>query len=74
MPEGFEFPGQSQLLDAAASSISSRIRARQGPAIFIFGRLARGATIDQAQAELTTIGVERLGAISRHARGPACRA
>ena len=54
MPEGFNFPISHDYwtplhLDPA------RYPRRQGPAIFIFGRLAPGVTMDQAQAELSAI-------------------
>jgi putative ABC transport system permease protein len=55
MPDGFTFPVahdawtpfRPQVLDEAP---------RRGPAISIFGRLAPGATLDDAQAELTALG------------------
>lgn len=54
MPHGFGFPLSSTLwtplrLDAAT------IKRGEGPPIRIFGRLAPGADLDQAQAELETI-------------------
>ena len=54
MPEGFEFP-ISHSYWTPLSLTPSQYPRRQGPAIFIFGRLAPGVTIEQAQAELTTI-------------------
>ncbi|HEX6071127.1 MAG TPA: ABC transporter permease [Longimicrobiaceae bacterium] len=56
MPDGFTFPVAHDawtpfspgLLDAAP---------RSGPGITIFGRLAPGATLDDAQAELTALGL-----------------
>jgi len=54
MPEGFEFPVNHSYWTALHLDPSRHAR-RAGPAIFIFGRLAPGATIEQAQAELTTI-------------------
>ncbi|MEW5928242.1 MAG: ABC transporter permease [Gemmatimonadota bacterium] len=55
MPEGFGFPLGQRLwvplqLDPAAYG------PREGPALQAFGRLATGATIDEAQAELTAVG------------------
>ena len=55
MPDGFTFPVahdawtpfSPNVLDAAP---------RRGPGITIFGRLAPGATLDDAQAELTALG------------------
>ena len=55
MPEGFAFPMSQRLwtplrLDAAA------LAARTGPSVSVFGRLAPGASIDDARAELGVIG------------------
>ncbi|HLL81734.1 MAG TPA: ABC transporter permease, partial [Longimicrobium sp.] len=55
MPERFAFPVSHNIwvplrLDPALFEPGT------GPELFIFGRLAPGATRDQAQAELTTIG------------------
>jgi predicted permease len=55
MPEGFGFPTYHSFwipwrLDAAAYA------PRSGPTINVFGRLAPGATLESAQAELTAIG------------------
>ncbi len=55
MPERFGFPVAQNLW------MPFRLRAldysrRQGPAIQVFGRLARGASLDEAQAELATVG------------------
>ena len=55
MPEGFGFPLNHSFwipwrLDAAAYA------PRTGPAVNVFGRLAPGATLESAQAELTAIG------------------
>ena len=60
MPEGFVFPLDHGYwipwrIDA------SGYEPRSGPSVNVFGRLAPGATIESAQAELTTIG-ERLSA------------
>jgi putative ABC transport system permease protein len=54
MPEGFEFPVNHSYWAPLHLDPLQHPR-RQGPAIFIFGRLAPGATMEQAQAELTTI-------------------
>ncbi|GLC26979.1 ABC transporter permease [Roseisolibacter agri] len=55
MPEGFAFPvAQSLWVPLRLSPLDYPRGA--GPAITIFGRLARGATLDEAQAELTTWG------------------
>lgn len=62
MPEGFGFPTYHSFwipwrLDAAAHA------PRSGPSINVFGRLAPGATLESAQAELTAIS-RRLAAVS----------
>ena len=62
MPEGFGFPTYHSFwipwrLDAAAYA------PRSGPSINVFGRLAPGATLESAQAELTAIS-RRLAAAS----------
>ena len=62
MPAGFGFPTYHSFwipwrLDAGAHA------PRSGPVINVFGRLAPGATLDSAQAELTAIG-RRLAAAS----------
>ena len=55
MPPGFEFPVDSHYwipfrLDPL------RQPPRSGPSIFVFGRLAPGATIESAQSELSSLG------------------
>jgi predicted permease len=55
MPEGFAFPVNHSFwipwrLDTAA------YQPRSGPTVSVFGRLAPGATLESAQAELTAIG------------------
>lgn len=55
MPEGFAFPVSHELwtplkVDAIAHA------PREGPGIAVFGRLAPGATLQSAQAELTAVG------------------
>src|SRR5688572_19101884 len=53
MPKGFRFPVNHQLW------VPLRLTGalpREGPGISIFGRLTVGATLESAQAELTTIG------------------
>lgn len=54
MPDGFGFPFNHSYWTALKLD-PSRHAQRAGPAIFIFGRLAPGTTIEQAQAELTTL-------------------
>jgi predicted permease len=55
MPEGFAFPVSHNLWVPLRLNALDYGR-RQGPEIHIFGRLARGATLDEARAELTTLG------------------
>ncbi|HEU4631592.1 MAG TPA: ABC transporter permease [Gemmatimonadaceae bacterium] len=55
MPEGFGFPVNQRIwmpLRVDASTLAPRT----GPNVSIFGRLAPGASIDDAQAELNVIG------------------
>ncbi len=56
MPEGFSFPVAHYMWVPLRADPSDYER-RQGPEINVFGRLARGASLDDAQAELTAIGV-----------------
>ncbi|HEX2092851.1 MAG TPA: ABC transporter permease [Longimicrobiaceae bacterium] len=55
MPEGFAFPVDHRLWTPLRADPSVYER-RKGPSIGVFGRLAPGATLEQAQAELTMIG------------------
>ncbi|HUQ82063.1 MAG TPA: ABC transporter permease, partial [Gemmatimonadaceae bacterium] len=55
MPDGFKFPMNHQYWTPLRADPTAYAR-REGPAIFIFGRLAAGVTMDEAQAELTVIG------------------
>ena len=55
MPEGFAFPIAHEMwrpLRAAAYGAAPR----DGPAVHVFGRLARGATLERAQSELSVLG------------------
>jgi putative ABC transport system permease protein len=54
MPEGFAFPISHSYWTPLGLE-PSRYPRRQGPAIFIFGRLAPDVTMAEAQAELTTL-------------------
>ena len=54
MPEGFAFPMNHRLWIPLRANPLEYARG-QGPALAIFGRLAPGATLPQAQAELTTL-------------------
>jgi putative ABC transport system permease protein len=55
MPEGFSFPRVQELWAPLRIDVSGYER-RQGMAIRILGRLAPGATLEQARAELTNLG------------------
>ncbi len=55
MPEGFAFPvNHSYWAPLRADPLD--YERREGPALFVFGRLATGVTMDEAQAELATVG------------------
>ena len=56
MPEGFLFPWQDNLWVPLRVNLLDYERL-EGPAIVVFGRLAPGATLEEAQAELTAIGL-----------------
>jgi predicted permease len=55
MPEGFGFP-ETQRIWMPLRVDGSTLAPRTGPAVTIFGRLAPGVSIDEAQAELDVIG------------------
>jgi predicted permease len=56
MPEGFGFPRSHSLWIPLRLS-DHQFERRQGPWVFVFGRLAPGVvSVDEAQAELTTLG------------------
>ncbi len=55
MPEGFAFPVNNGLL-APLRLGPSEYRRGEAPAIDVFGRLAPGATLEQAQAQVAAIG------------------
>lgn len=55
MPEGFAFPLSNHYWTPLRLDSADYDR-REGPPIYIFGRLAPGVTLEQAQAELTAIG------------------
>jgi putative ABC transport system permease protein len=55
MPNGFAFPRTQQLWVPLRIDVSGYDR-RQGMAIQIFGRLAPGASLEQARTELTNLG------------------
>ncbi len=58
MPDGFRFPLNHGYWIPWRLDVSA-YEPRSGPTVNVFGRLAAGATIDSAQAEIATIG-ERL--------------
>ncbi|HEX7238749.1 MAG TPA: ABC transporter permease, partial [Longimicrobiaceae bacterium] len=55
MPEGFAFPMSQSWWTPLRADPSGHGR-REGPEIFVFGRLAPGATMEGAQAELAALG------------------
>ena len=55
MPEGFEFPVSHELWTPLRAAALDR-GPLSGPGVTIFGRLAPGATLEAAQAELTAWG------------------
>src|SRR6185312_15046103 len=54
MPEGFKFPVAHELWMPLRLSTFERAP-RSGPSVTVFGRIADGATLAEAQTELTTI-------------------
>lgn len=68
MPEGYKFPVNHRYwVPLSPDAIASG--PREGPDIFIFGRLREGATIEQAQAELSSLGAQAASAYPlTHAR------
>lgn len=55
MPQGFAFPVSHQLWVPLRLSVLDYERG-EGPALQVFGRLAPNATLDEANAEVTTLG------------------
>jgi len=60
MPEGYAFPMAHELWMPLRTDVAA-LEPRTGPAINVFGRLAPGSSIENAQAELTGFG-KRLAA------------
>jgi putative ABC transport system permease protein len=60
MPEGYAFPVAHEMWLPLRTDITG-VEPRRGFPITVFGRLANGMTIENAQAEITTIG-QRLAA------------
>jgi predicted permease len=67
MPRGFGFPGSSSFWTPLHLNTAT-VKPGEGPRIRIFGRLAPGASLNQARAELGTI-VRRMD--EKHADAPA---
>jgi len=57
MPEGFSFPVAERLWTPLRED-GSLLAPRSGPAVSVFGRLAPGATLESAEAELAGIGAQ----------------
>ncbi|HYB96216.1 MAG TPA: ABC transporter permease [Vicinamibacterales bacterium] len=67
MPEGYGFPVNHSYWIPLKVDLS--IGPREGPDIFIFGRLRDGVAMEQAQAELSGLGAQAASAFpSTHAR------
>jgi putative ABC transport system permease protein len=58
MPDGFRFPVDHQFW-APLRTGSTPPSSSDGPELFVFGRLAPGASMDEAQAELTAAAPQR---------------
>ena len=54
MPDGFAFPVSHDVWTPLRTDLLDQAP-REGPGINVFGRLAAGRTLDEAQAELTTV-------------------
>jgi predicted permease len=68
MPEGYGFPVNHSYW-TPLSTAAAAFGPREGPDIFIFGRLRDGATMKQAQAELSALGAQAASAFPlTHAR------
>ncbi|MEX2295384.1 MAG: ABC transporter permease, partial [Gemmatimonadota bacterium] len=61
MPEGFEFP-HSQNIWTSLRFDPLEFAPGEGPAIYLFGRLAPGASLELAQAEIETLGFQAAAA------------
>lgn len=64
MPEGFAFPMYHRMWTPFRADPLNYER-RQGPGIFVFGRLAPGFTLEDAQAELAAFGQRTAAASPR---------
>ena len=57
MPDDFAFPVSHRLwIPLRAEATAGGVLRRQGPELYVFGRLSDGATLESAQAELSTLG------------------
>ena len=67
MPEGYGFPVNHSYW--IPLSTAATFGPREGPEVFVFGRLRDGATMEQAQAELSAVGAQAASAFPlTHAR------
>src|SRR6185503_8407528 len=55
MPEGYAFPVSHELWLPLRTNVAG-VEPRRGAAIKVFGRLASGMSLENAQAELTSFG------------------
>ncbi len=62
MPDGFKFPVDHQFW-APLRTGSTPLSSSDGPELFVFGRLAPGVSMDNAQAELTAAARRRQPAV-----------
>jgi len=68
MPQGYAFPVNHSYW-IPLSSDAAVFGPREGPDIFVFGRLRDGASLEQAQAELSALGAQAASAFPlTHAR------
>ena len=68
MPEGYGFPVNHSYW-IPLSSDAAAYEPREGPEVFIFGRLRDGVAMEQAQAELSALGEQTASAFPQtHAR------
>jgi predicted permease len=68
MPEGYGFPVSHSYWTPLSADVAA-FGPHEGPEIFIFGRLRDGATMKQAQAELSALGAQAASAFPlTHAR------
>jgi putative ABC transport system permease protein len=69
MPEGYGFPVNHRYWTPLSTDAAAAFGPREGPDIFIFGRLRDGVAIEQAQAELSALGAQAASAFPlTHAR------